>query len=102
VYTAGNPYGIAEDIVFSMPCRSKASVSTIFFIIYNFWIAFVPPMTKKQIRSLGRWWLWTCQGCYIWWLPTTEISKGEFENSDILYNKNFEYFAYKTNYYDIL
>ncbi|XP_022865036.1 malate dehydrogenase [NADP], chloroplastic isoform X1 [Olea europaea var. sylvestris] len=23
VYTAGNPYGIAEDIVFSMPCRSK-------------------------------------------------------------------------------
>ncbi|GAU16986.1 hypothetical protein TSUD_37440 [Trifolium subterraneum] len=25
VYTTGNPYGIAEDIVFSMPCRSKAS-----------------------------------------------------------------------------
>ncbi|KAL6573473.1 Malate dehydrogenase, cytoplasmic [Orobanche hederae] len=25
VYTAGNPYGIAEDIVFSMPCRSKGS-----------------------------------------------------------------------------
>uniref|UniRef100_A0A221C784 Malate dehydrogenase [NADP], chloroplastic n=1 Tax=Amaranthus tricolor TaxID=29722 RepID=A0A221C784_AMATR len=23
VYTNGNPYGIAEDIVFSMPCRSK-------------------------------------------------------------------------------
>ncbi|KAJ8543870.1 hypothetical protein K7X08_025488 [Anisodus acutangulus] len=23
VYTSGNPYGIAEDIVFSMPCRSK-------------------------------------------------------------------------------
>uniref|UniRef100_A0A453RU17 Malate dehydrogenase n=1 Tax=Aegilops tauschii subsp. strangulata TaxID=200361 RepID=A0A453RU17_AEGTS len=23
VYTTGNPYGIAEDIVFSMPCRSK-------------------------------------------------------------------------------
>ncbi|KAH6804937.1 lactate/malate dehydrogenase family protein [Perilla frutescens var. frutescens] len=23
VYTAGNPYGIADDIVFSMPCRSK-------------------------------------------------------------------------------
>ncbi|EPS69170.1 malate dehydrogenase, partial [Genlisea aurea] len=23
VYTGGNPYGIAEDIVFSMPCRSK-------------------------------------------------------------------------------
>ncbi|CAN4126571.1 unnamed protein product [Withania somnifera] len=25
VYTNGNPYGIAEDIVFSMPCRSKVS-----------------------------------------------------------------------------
>ncbi|ONM03919.1 Malate dehydrogenase [NADP], chloroplastic [Zea mays] len=24
VYTTGNPYGIAEDIVFSMPCRSKS------------------------------------------------------------------------------
>ncbi|RZS23651.1 hypothetical protein BHM03_00056615 [Ensete ventricosum] len=23
VYSTGNPYGIAEDIVFSMPCRSK-------------------------------------------------------------------------------
>lgn len=23
VYTTGNPYGIAEDIIFSMPCRSK-------------------------------------------------------------------------------
>ncbi|KAL5733594.1 hypothetical protein ACOSQ2_033286 [Xanthoceras sorbifolium] len=23
VYTTGNPYGIAEDLVFSMPCRSK-------------------------------------------------------------------------------
>lgn len=23
VYTAGNPYGIADDLVFSMPCRSK-------------------------------------------------------------------------------
>ncbi|XP_020248550.1 malate dehydrogenase [NADP], chloroplastic-like isoform X2 [Asparagus officinalis] len=23
VYTNGNPYGIEEDIVFSMPCRSK-------------------------------------------------------------------------------
>ncbi|KAI8015198.1 hypothetical protein LOK49_LG05G01933 [Camellia lanceoleosa] len=23
VYTNGNPYGIAEDLVFSMPCRSK-------------------------------------------------------------------------------
>ncbi|KAF7820197.1 malate dehydrogenase [NADP], chloroplastic [Senna tora] len=25
VYTNGNPYGIAEDIVFSMPCRSKGN-----------------------------------------------------------------------------
>jgi len=25
VYTNGNPYGIAQDIVFSMPCRSKVS-----------------------------------------------------------------------------
>lgn len=84
VYTSGNPYGIAEDIVFSMPCRSKASVSTVFFILYyNFWIAFVPPMTKKKY-SLGRWWLWTRQGCYIWWLPTTEISQGECETSYFL------------------
>lgn len=28
VYTNGNPYGIAEDIVFSMPCRSRVSESS--------------------------------------------------------------------------
>lgn len=27
MYTTGNPYGIAEDIVFSMPCRSNVSYS---------------------------------------------------------------------------
>lgn len=45
VFTSGNPYGIAEDIVFSMPCRSKASVSVL-FIRYDFWIAFVPLWQK--------------------------------------------------------
>jgi malate dehydrogenase (NADP+) len=35
VYTTGNPYGIAEDIVFSMPCRSKVrSTSEIVLIIF--------------------------------------------------------------------
>jgi malate dehydrogenase (NADP+) len=36
VYTNGNPYGIAEDIVFSMPCRSKVCLKhglTIYNII---------------------------------------------------------------------
>lgn len=28
VYTKGNPYGIDEDLVFSMPCRSKVSHSS--------------------------------------------------------------------------
>jgi len=37
VYTTGNPYGIAEDIVFSMPCRSKVQ-----FRIQVACITFVP------------------------------------------------------------
>lgn len=33
VYTNGNPYGIAEDIVFSMPCRSRVGyVFVIYFV----------------------------------------------------------------------
>lgn len=23
-----------------------------------------------EFRSVGRWWLWTCQGCDLWWLST--------------------------------
>lgn len=38
VYTTGNPYGIAEDIVFSMPCRSKVwSTNQIVHIIFVLW-----------------------------------------------------------------
>jgi len=50
VYRNGNPYGIAEGIVFSMPCRSKVSLFTVssFFLISK--IAFIPPVMKVFIQ----------------------------------------------------
>ena len=49
VYTDGNPYGIAEGIVFSVPCRSKVSASIVFFILFNFKVVFVPFIIKNFI-----------------------------------------------------
>lgn len=43
VYTNGNPYGIAEDIVFSMPCRSNVSLRLI--CLYFFMLELVLLLT---------------------------------------------------------
>jgi len=47
VYTTGNPYGIAEDIVFSMPCRSKVrSTNQIVLIIFVLRLGTTPMIIK--------------------------------------------------------
>lgn len=56
VYTTGNPYGIAEDLVFSMPCRSKVSFLSLQFLfsfssVYLFIWIFHGPTPKKIIPN---------------------------------------------------
>jgi len=50
VYSDGNPYGIAEGIVFSMPCRSKVSLFTVFFILFNFYNCYCPMCDESFIH----------------------------------------------------
>lgn len=41
VYTSGNPYGISDDLIFSMPCRSKGDgdYEVVSDLIINDWLA---------------------------------------------------------------
>lgn len=49
-----------------------------FFLISELLLFF---LWQTLYPLLGRWWLWTCQGCYIWWLPATANSQGKCETS---------------------
>ena len=78
VYTNGNPYGIAEDIVFSMPCRSKVTphFASLLFFFYSQYIAQYFCLICVIFYSPGRWWLWTCERNNIRRLPPHPNSKG--------------------------